>query len=97
MNRPYTTKQYLDLVNHLRLAISNLRLTTDIIVGFPGETKKAFQNTVKLAEKAKFDKAYIAQYSSRPGTVAAKLKDSVPREEKKRRWKILDEMINCKK
>ena len=94
MNRPYTAKQYLDLVNHLRSAISNLRLSTDLIVGFPGETKKALQNTVKLCKKAHFDKAYIAQYSPRPGTAAAELKDDVPKEEKKRRWKKIDKLIN---
>lgn len=94
MNRPYTAKDYLELVKKIRTKIPKIWLSTDIIVGFPGETKKAFQNTVKLAQKARFDKAYIAQYSPRPGTNAAQLKDNVPREEKKRRWKILDEMIN---
>lgn len=97
MNRPYTAGQYLKLIKKIRTKIPKIWLSTDIIVGFPGETKTAFQNTVKLAEKAKFNKAYISQYSPRPGTVAAKLKDDVPRKEKKRRWKILDKMINAKK
>jgi len=94
MNRPYTAKQYLKLIENLKLKIENLYLSTDIIVGFPGETKKAFLNTVKLSKKAKFDKAYIAQYSPRPGTRAAKLKDDVSREEKKQRWLKLEELIN---
>ncbi len=97
MNRPYKTSQYLKLVKKIKTKIPKIWLSTDIIVGFPGETKKAFQNTVKLAEKAKFNKAYISQYSPRPGTKAAQLKDNVPRKEKKRRWKILDKIINSKK
>ena len=95
MNRKYTVKQYLKLVNNLRYAISNLRLSTDIIVGFPTETKKAFENTIRLCKKAKFDKAYIGMYSPRPGTVSAKIyKDDVSRKEKKRRWKVLNDLIN---
>lgn len=95
MNRKYTVKQYLKIIENLKLKIENLYLSTDIIVGFPGETKKAFENTVKLCQKAKFDKAYIAMYSPRPGTVSARVfKDDVPQEEKKRRWKILDGLIN---
>ena len=60
-------------------------ITTDIIVGFPGETKRQFNNTVKLFKEVKFDMAYISQYSQRPGTAAEKLNDDVPKEEKKRR------------
>jgi len=94
MNRGYTASQYLKLISKLRSHISNLTLSTDIIVGFPGETKKAFQTTVNLVKKAKFNKAYIAMYSPRPGTAAYRLKDDVPRDEKKRRWKILEKLIN---
>jgi len=95
MNRHYTAKEYLQLINDLRFRIHDLRLSTDIIVGFPGETKKAFENTVKLCKMAKFDKAYVAMYSPRPGTAATKLyEDDVPYEEKKRRWQILNKMIN---
>jgi len=94
MNRPYSAKQYLALIQKLKSKIKNLRLSTDIIVGFPGETKQAFQNTVELSKKAKFDKAYIAQYSPRAGTRASKLKDDVSRDEKKRRWQILENLIN---
>jgi len=94
MNRKYTVKQYLALISKLKNKISNIKLTTDIIVGFPGETKTQFNNTVELCKKIKFDKAYIAQYSPRPGTVAAKLKDDVPQKEKKRRWLVLEKLIN---
>jgi len=68
-------------------------ITTDIIVGFPGETKKQFSNTVKLFKEVKFDMAYIAQYSPRPGTAAAKLKDDVPKAEKKRREEELMKVL----
>jgi len=94
MNRKYTTSHYLDLLKKIRKAIPEIKISTDIIVGFPGETKKQFQNTVALAEKANFSGAFVAKYSPRPGTAAAKLKDDVPIEEKKRRWRILDTLIN---
>jgi len=94
MNRKYNSKQYLALISKLKSQISKLRLTTDIIVGFPGETKEQFNNTVKLCQKIKFKKAYISQYSPRPGTHAAKLDDNIPALEKKRRWVTLDELIN---
>jgi len=94
MNRRYTTKHYLGLLKKIRQAIPDIKITTDIIVGFPGETKKQFENTVKLCKAAKFNGAFIAKYSPRPGTAAAKLKDDVPISEKKRRWRILDTLIN---
>ncbi|MGB9911379.1 MAG: MiaB/RimO family radical SAM methylthiotransferase [Microgenomates group bacterium] len=97
MNRPYTAKQYLELVKKIRQKIPEIKITTDIIVGFPGETKKAFENTVKLCQKVGFEKAYIARYSPRPGTAAYHLKDDVSPEEKKRRWQILENLINKKK
>jgi len=94
MNRPYTASQYLTLIQKLREHIPQLYLSTDIIVGFPGETEEQFQNTVKVCQKAGFDKAYIAMYSPRPGTVAARWSDDVPLKEKKRRWLILEKIIN---
>ncbi|MFH1838189.1 MAG: tRNA (N6-isopentenyl adenosine(37)-C2)-methylthiotransferase MiaB [Candidatus Kuenenbacteria bacterium] len=96
MNRKYTVENYLKLVQKIRKKIKKIFLSTDIIVGFPGETKKQFENTVKLCKKIKFNKAYISQYSPRPGTLAAKLNDDISKEEKKRRWKILDDLINKK-
>jgi len=100
MNRGYTVKQYLTLVEKIRKTFAKIRgkfvpisITTDAIVGFPGETKKQFENTVKLFKKVGFDMAYIAQYSPRAGTAAAKLKDNVPHEEKKRRKEVLTEIL----
>jgi len=94
MNRRYNTKQYLSLINQIKEEIPEIKISTDIIVGFPGETKEAFENTVKLCQKVGFEKAYIAKYSPRPGTAAFKLKDDVSAQEKKRRWRILEELIN---
>jgi len=93
MNRPYTVKQYKNLVKKIRKKIPDINLSTDVIVGFPGETKKQFKNTVKLFKEMKFNIAYIAKYSPRPGTAAFQLKDDVPWKEKKRREKILREII----
>jgi tRNA-2-methylthio-N6-dimethylallyladenosine synthase len=97
MNRYYTSREYLKLVNKLRLKIKNLKLTTDIIVGFCGETEEEFQNTVKLCQKVGFEKAYISIYSPRPMTTASKtMKNDVPHEVKKKRWNIVEKLINRK-
>jgi len=96
MNRPYTAQQYMALVKKIRKAIPKINLSTDVIVGFPGETKRQFENTAKLFKKIKFNIAYINKYSPRWGTAAAKLKDDVPWEEKKRREKILMDLVNAK-
>ena len=93
MNRPYTAEQYKNLVKKIREKIPDINLSTDIIVGFPGENKKQFENTVKLFKEIKFDIAYIAKYSPRPGTAAFQMKDNVPQKEKKKREKILREFI----
>jgi len=93
MNRNYTVKEYKNLVKKIRKKIPEIKLSTDVIVGFPGETEKQFQNTVKLFKEIKFNWAYIAKYSPRPGTAAFKLKDNIPLEEKKRREKILRELL----
>lgn len=95
MNRWYTRKEYLDLVKKLRKSISDVTISTDIIVGFCGETDKQFESTVSLAREIGFSKAYIAMYSDRPMTAAHKAYyDDVPHAEKKRRWFILEELIN---
>jgi len=93
MNRHYTAGHYVDLIKRARKAMPGLAVSTDIIAGFPTETKKQFLNTAKLFEKAKFDLAFIARYSARPGTAAAKLKDDVSLLEKKKREKILTEIL----
>ncbi|PIP15049.1 tRNA (N6-isopentenyl adenosine(37)-C2)-methylthiotransferase MiaB [Candidatus Roizmanbacteria bacterium CG_4_10_14_0_8_um_filter_36_36] len=95
MNRWYTRDEYLELVANLKLKIKNLKLTTDIIVGFCGETEKEFKNTIKLCKKVGFSWAYISQYSPRPMTLSIKLyKDDIPHKIKEKRWKILDDLIN---
>ena len=96
MSRPYTAEQYVKLVKKIRERIPDINLSTDVIVGFPGETKKQFENTVKLFKKIKFNIAYISKYSPRSGTAAFRLKDNVPINEKKRREKILMELIKQK-
>ena len=94
MNRPYTAEQYIKLVGKIRRKIPEIKISTDLIVGFPGETKRAFENTVKFCKKVGFEKAYIAKYSPRPKTAAYKFPDDVSHQEKKRRWQILDSLIN---
>ncbi len=89
MRRPYTSQEYLRLIKKIKNKIPDVKIATDIIVGFPGETKKAFENTVKVMQKAGFYQAFIAKYSPRPGTAAFYLKDNVPVKEKKLREKIL--------
>lgn len=95
MNRWYTKEQYLELIEKMRDKIPGVEFSTDIIVGFCGETEEQFEDTVNLAKRVRFKKAYIARYSDRPLTAAHKaFKDDVPPEEKKRRWQILEELIN---
>ena len=93
MNRKYTISQYKQLVKKIRKKIPNISLSTDVIVGFPGETKKQFEKTAKLFREIKYDLAYIAKYSPRPQTSAFRLEDNVPEEEKKRREKVLTEIL----
>ena len=93
MNRSYTIEDYKNLVKKIRKKIPDITLSTDIIVGFPRETKKQFENTVKLFREIKFDMAYIAKYSPRPGTAGAELKDNVSLPEKEKRYKILTEIL----
>jgi len=96
MNRHYTVNDFIKLVGKIRKKIPDIKIGTDIIVGFPGETKREFQNTVDLCKKIGFVKAYIAMYSPRLQTVACLLKDDVSHEEKKRRWRILEKLVNQK-
>ena len=80
MNRRYTREAYLELVGRLRAAMPGLALSTDIIVGFPGETEEDFLDTLSLVREAGFSSAYTFIYSRRPGTPAAKIPDDTPRE-----------------
>lgn len=96
MNRAYTARDYLHLVKKIRKSVPDVQLTTDLIVGFPGETENAFQNTVKLCQQVGFTKAYINKYSPRPGTPAFRLPNTISQTEKRRRWQVLDWLINSK-
>ena len=97
MRRPYTAADYLALVKRIRKKIPGVKLTTDIIVGFPGEDQAAFEKTVALCRQVGFERAFIGKYSPRPGTIAAQLyQDDVSAQEKKRRWWILEKLINQK-
>jgi tRNA-2-methylthio-N6-dimethylallyladenosine synthase len=89
MNRKYTREHYLKLIKKIRQIMPDASISTDCIVGFPGETKKQFKNTERLFCQAGFDQAFIARYSPRPGTLATKMKDDVPKNEKQRRDEVL--------
>lgn len=93
MNRPYTVEHYKNLVEKIREKNPDIAISTDVIVGFPRESEKQFQNTVKLFKDIKYDMAYISQYSPRPGTAASRLKDDVPKNEKIQRDKILTDVL----
>lgn len=97
MNRWYTKEEYINLIDKIRNKVGGVKFSTDIIVGFCGETKGQFEDTVSLAKKVGFVKAYISRYSDRPLTTAhssASYKDNVPNAEKKRRWLVLENLIN---
>ena len=93
MNRPYTIKQYKNIIQKIRKKIPDIMLSTDVIVGFPGETKKQFENTIKLFKEIKPDMAYVAQYSPRKGTKAFEMKDTISQKEKIRRDKEITETL----
>jgi len=95
MNRRYTRESYLQLVRDLRAAIPDVAITTDIIVGFPGETEEQFQDTLSLAKEVGYDGAFTFIYSPREGTPAAKMEDDVTDAEKKDRLYRLNDLINA--
>jgi tRNA-2-methylthio-N6-dimethylallyladenosine synthase len=94
MNRKYTVEKFEKIINQARKKIPQLNVSTDIIVGFPGESKKQFNNTKKAMQRIKFDMAYIAQFSPRPGTRADQMIDSVSLCQKKKRDKILNKILS---
>lgn len=95
MNRGYTRESYLEIVRKLREQVKGVEIGTDLIVGFPGETDKEFEDTVALAKEVGWKVAFVARYSPRPGTAAWRLyQDDVPAAVKKKRWQVLEDLIN---
>lgn len=94
MRRLYTVEQFEEIVHKLRERIPNIAITTDIIVGFPGETDEQFENTLKVVERIRFDGAFMFAYSPRPGTPAAAMENQVPRHIKQERLERLIALQN---
>ncbi|MGN0370580.1 MAG: tRNA (N6-isopentenyl adenosine(37)-C2)-methylthiotransferase MiaB [Butyrivibrio sp.] len=94
MNRHYTKEDYLLLVNKIRTAMPDAALTTDIIVGFPGESEEDFMDTIDVVRKAEFDSAFTFIYSKRIGTPAASMEGQVPEDVTKRRFDTLLNVVN---
>jgi tRNA-2-methylthio-N6-dimethylallyladenosine synthase len=86
MQRSYRRERYLGWLDAIRRAIPDIAVSTDIIVGFPGESEEDFAQTLDVVERARFDSAYTFQYSPRPGTRAASMPDQVPKEVVQRRF-----------
>ena len=78
MRRSYRQQRFLNIVDNVRHYMPDAAITTDIIVGFPGETEEDFQETLNVVEKVRFSSAYTFQYSPRPGTPAAEMEDQIP-------------------
>jgi tRNA-2-methylthio-N6-dimethylallyladenosine synthase len=93
MKREYGVEQYRQLISDIRQRIPGVSIATDVIVGFPGETKDQFQSSYDLLEELRLDVVHLARYSVRPGTVAArKMEDDVPDEEKWRRFRLIEDL-----
>ena len=93
MNRKYTKEQFLDLAYKIKTKIPNVALTTDIIVGFPGETEEDFEDTLDVVEKVKFEQVYMFIYSRRVGTPGDKMENQIPEEIKHKRFDRLKELV----
>lgn len=94
MKRSYTTEKYEKIIEKLIEARPNIQISSDFIVGFPGESKEDFQQTINFIKKINFDMSYSFIYSSRPGTPASEMKDEINLKEKKERLYILQNYIN---
>ena len=95
MNRGYTKEQYLDLIAMAKEIIPDIVLTSDVIVGFPGETDEEFEDTLDVIRKVRFDSLFTFIYSKRKGTPAAEMPDPFTREEKQKRFDRLLELQNA--
>jgi tRNA-2-methylthio-N6-dimethylallyladenosine synthase len=93
MNRTMKIKDYEDLIKYIRKTIPQCAISTDIIVGFPNETKEQFADTIKLYKKIKYDNAYTFVYSKREGTPAALLPDNISMDEKDARLNTLNDLV----
>ncbi|MEY3966800.1 MAG: tRNA ((37)-C2)-methylthiotransferase MiaB, partial [Actinomycetota bacterium] len=94
MRRSYRSEKYLGILDRVRAAIPDAAITTDIIVGFPGETEEDFQETLRVAAESRFAAAYTFQYSKRPGTPAAELPEQLPKEVVQERYERLLALVN---
>lgn len=94
MNRKYTKEQYLNLVDKIRSKVKNVSFTTDIIVGFPGETEEDFEDTLDVVRKVKFEQVFMFIYSVRRGTAAEKMPNHIPEEVKSERFSRLKELAD---
>ena len=92
MNRTYTKQEFLDLVDKIRKYMPECSLSTDVIVGFPGETDKEFSETLEVIKKVGFNSAFMFKYSSRPGTKAAEYTDQIDEDLKQSRLEALIEL-----
>ena len=95
MNRKYTREKYLEVVERLRKAVPDIAISTDIIVGFPGETEEDFEQTLSLVRSVKYDSAFTFLYSVRQGTPAAEYEDQIPEEVKHQRFDRLVDAVNA--
>ena len=94
MNRPYTLELYCDIIRKLRIARPDIQISSDFIVGFPGETDEDFDQTMKIAEQIKYINSYSFKYSPRPHTAAALMPDQIPENIKATRLAKLDSLLN---
>jgi tRNA-2-methylthio-N6-dimethylallyladenosine synthase len=94
MNRPYTVEKYMEIISKLRAVRPDIQISSDFIVGFPGETDDDFKDTCNIAEKVGYINSYSFKYSKRPHTAAAIMQDQIPDSVKRDRLKMLEVILN---
>ena len=94
MNRPYSLELYIDIIKKMQATRPDMQISSDFIVGFPGETDADFEQTMEIVRRVKYINSYSFKYSPRPHTAAAIMKDQIPESVKKERLKILDDYLN---